>query len=387
MRLSSEKVTVPNAQQTTENGNVVLERSLAEVLVHLVGTSQELVEVVVANVECYTQTNGTPDRVSATDPALKAKHVLAVDTKLGDLFLVGGEGNKVLGNLALVASLLEEPRLGSVGVGARLGSGEGLGGNQEESGLGVRGLESLGHVSTVNVGNKVQSHVVGTVVLQGLCDHDGATVLECEYCRSSTMQESTHDLQVRATNTNVDNVGQLLAGETLPLAASNLLRELLHVVKDFVDTAGVVHDILAVDLHLPAADISQGGVVDGTVLCEVDSLASEEGITLLLEASLLGQLDQQVNGLGGDQVLAEVEEDIGLGRRVLEGLGELGEALGVLGKGLLQDESLTDRLEVALEVLPGREGSWLRHFGRYRGGLSDQRKMSRGLPNGQMLSS
>lgn len=176
MSLGLEEVRVPDAQKTTENGNVVLERSLAEVLVHGMSTAKELVEVVKANVESNAQTNGTPDRVTATDPALEAKHVLAVDTKLGDLLLVGGESNKVLGNLALVVGLLEEPLLGCVGVGGGLGSGEGLGGNEEKSGLGVRVLKSLGDVCTVNVGDEMKLHVVSTVVLESLSDHDRAAV-------------------------------------------------------------------------------------------------------------------------------------------------------------------------------------------------------------------
>lgn len=176
MSLGLEKVRVPHAEETTEDRNIVSERSLAEVLVHGMSTAEELVEVVETNVQSNAQTDGTPDRVTATNPALKAKHVLAVNAELGDLGLVGGQSNKVLGNLALVVRLLEEPALGRVGVGGGLGGGKGLGGNEEESGLGVRSLEGLGHVGAVNVGDKVQSHVISTVVLKGLGDHDGAAV-------------------------------------------------------------------------------------------------------------------------------------------------------------------------------------------------------------------
>lgn len=50
VRLSTEEVRVPHAQQTTEHWNILLEGSLLEVLVHGVGTSKELMEVVEANV-------------------------------------------------------------------------------------------------------------------------------------------------------------------------------------------------------------------------------------------------------------------------------------------------------------------------------------------------
>ena len=129
MSLSLEEVRVPDAQETTENRNVLLEGSFAEVLVHGVGAGKELVEVVEANVEGNAQTNGAPDGVASTDPTFEAEHVLLVDTELGNLLLVVGEGNEVLGNVYLVVRLLEEPGLGSVGVGGGLGRGERLGGD------------------------------------------------------------------------------------------------------------------------------------------------------------------------------------------------------------------------------------------------------------------
>ena len=113
-----EKVRVPHAQETTQDGDVLLERSLAEVLVHGMGTAEELVEVVEANVKGDAETNGAPDGVATANPALEAKHVLGVDAKLGDLGLVRRQSNKVLGDFALVVRLLEEPGLGCVGIGS-----------------------------------------------------------------------------------------------------------------------------------------------------------------------------------------------------------------------------------------------------------------------------
>lgn len=107
VRLGTKKVRVPDTEQTTNDGNVLLKRSLLEVLVHGVCTSKQLVEVVEANVESNAQTNGTPDTVTSTDPVREAKHVLLVDTELGHLGLVGGESNKVLGNVLLLCALQE----------------------------------------------------------------------------------------------------------------------------------------------------------------------------------------------------------------------------------------------------------------------------------------
>lgn len=171
------EVGVPDAQETTEHGNVLLKGSGAEVVVHGVGTSEELVEVLEANVESDGQADGGPNGVATTNPALETEHVLGVNTELGDLGLVGRKSNEVLGDLALTIGLLEEPRLGGVGIGGGLGGGEGLGGNEEEGSLGVGGGEGLGHVGAVNVGDEVKGHVLGAIVLEGLSDHDGAPVV------------------------------------------------------------------------------------------------------------------------------------------------------------------------------------------------------------------
>lgn len=45
------EVAVPNAEETSNGGNVVLQCGRTEVLVHLVGTRQELLKVLIANVQ------------------------------------------------------------------------------------------------------------------------------------------------------------------------------------------------------------------------------------------------------------------------------------------------------------------------------------------------
>ncbi|EPE06598.1 hypothetical protein F503_02726 [Ophiostoma piceae UAMH 11346] len=346
------EVRVPDAQQAGEHGDVLVERRLgaAEVLVHGVRASQELVEVVVANVEANGQANGAPDRVAAADPGLKAKHVALVDAELGNLLLVGGQGNKVLGNVGnIAAGLFQEPGLGCVGVGGGLGRRERLGGDQEQRGLGVGGGQRLGHVGAVNVADKVQRRAGGAVVLEGLGDHDGA--------------------QVGAANADVDNVSQLLAGVAGPGAAADLLAELLHVLEHVVDAAGDGGDLDAVDLHGPGlgADIAQSGVVDGTVLGKVDLLAGEHALALLGDLGLGGELGEQRNSLLGQEVLAEVEQDVGLDAIAgnvggqLEDARELVKALGVLGKGVLEDKGLANGVAVLLELSPGGQRAGLRH--------------------------
>ena len=175
MSLGTEKVRVPDAQQTAEHGNVLLQRRLLEVLVHGMATGEELMKVVVADVEADAETDGAPDAVATTHPVGESKHVLLVNAELGHLGLIGGQGDKVLGDVSVVLGAFEEPMLCGVGVGGRLGGGKGLGGDEKEGGLGVAVAEGLCDMRSVDVGDKVKLHVALAIGFEGLGDHDGAT--------------------------------------------------------------------------------------------------------------------------------------------------------------------------------------------------------------------
>lgn len=131
-------------------------------------------------------------------------------------------------------------------------------------------------------------------------------------------------LQIRTTNTNVDDGVNPLACVTLPLAAANLLGEFLDVLEDLVDA---LNDALTVDLHLLVGSVAESYMVDGAVFSEVDLLTREHVIAKLLNSSLLGKLNKKLHGLLGDEVLGEVEQDLGALGIVLEGMAELLEAL------------------------------------------------------------
>lgn len=129
MSLGTEEVTVPDTQQATQDRDVLLQGSFAEVLVHSVSTGQELVEVVETDVDSDRETNGTPHGVTATNPGLEAKHVLLANAKLGDLSGVGREGDEMLSDMGLIPGLGQEPGLRRVCIGRGFGGGERLGGN------------------------------------------------------------------------------------------------------------------------------------------------------------------------------------------------------------------------------------------------------------------
>ena len=61
----------------------------------------------------------------------------------------------MLGDRCLLLGCLEEPLACRIGVGHGLLGGEGLRGNQEEGGGGVKALQRFGDVGTIDVGDKV----------------------------------------------------------------------------------------------------------------------------------------------------------------------------------------------------------------------------------------
>ena len=176
MRLRTEKVRVPHAQQAADDGDVLLQGRLLEVLVHGMGACQKFMKAFEADVQTHAEANGTPDAISTTDPALEAEHVLLVDAELGHLGLVGRQGDEMLGDVGLLLGRFQKPALGGVGVRCRLRGREGLGGDQEKGRLGIGLAQGFGDVGTVDIGDEVQGQASVAIGLQRLGDHDGTSI-------------------------------------------------------------------------------------------------------------------------------------------------------------------------------------------------------------------
>jgi hypothetical protein len=96
------EVVVPDSDESQDDGEVLLEGSLLEVLVHLVGSGKELLKVLVADGEGDRETDGGPEGVSSTDPVPELEHVVGGDAELGDGGSVGGKGDEVLGDVGFL---------------------------------------------------------------------------------------------------------------------------------------------------------------------------------------------------------------------------------------------------------------------------------------------
>lgn len=192
-------------------------------LIDVESTLLEFLEVLEANGEGDRETDGGPERVTPSDPVPEAEHVLRVDSEGGGLLLVGGQSHKMLGDGRRVLGSLEEPRLGRGGVGDGLLGGESLRRDDEKRRFSVDLLEGLGQVGSIDVRHEMHFQSL-RVRLQGLGDHQRS--------------------QVRATNANVDYVGHLLAGVSLPVTAQHLVGELLHVSQH---GENIWHDVFSIN--------------------------------------------------------------------------------------------------------------------------------------------
>ncbi len=85
---------------------------------------------------------------------------------------------------------------------------------------------------------------------------------------------------------------------------------------------------------------------DGAVLGDIDLVAAEHRVDLGAEADLVGELEEQFEGVGGDSVLGVVEKQPGaLGGEAFAPLGIIGEE----GAEVLAP----NRTEMCVERLPG----------------------------------
>lgn len=313
LRLRAVKVVVPEPDEREEDGEVLLEWRGLEVLVHAMRTAKQLLKVVVPDDERDREADRGPERVAPADPVPELEHVGGRDAELGDRLRVRAQRDKVFRDVRLVLRRREEPLARGDRVRDRLLCRERLASDDKERRFRVAHTQRLRDVRAVDVGHKVRGQVALRVGLERLRDHDGA--------------------EVRATNADVHDGVNGLAGVSLPCAAADGLCELLDVRKDSLYLA---HTGL---LDLEVVEVAERDVEYGAVLGGVDVLTGEHLVAIRLDICLASQREQGLEDRVRDQVLGVVEQEgdwRAVWRDIL--LAELGESLWVLGKEVLEDE-------------------------------------------------
>ena len=248
------------------------------------------------------------------DEKAVAKHFVAVSTNAAEVSKFGID----------TAKFREAPLPRAVRVGHGFEGRKSFRRDDEERLFGVEIDGGFGEVGSVYVGDEAEGHVALAVVAQRFVSHDWA--------------------EVGASDADVDDVLDALAGVAFPFAAADAVGEGRHAVEDFVDLG---NDVFAVNYDACAFGGAQSDVQDGAVFGDVDLVAAEHGFDVRLEAALFGQLQQQLQGLIGDAVLGVVEVDaLGLG-------GEARAAIGVGGEKVVKVLA-ANGLEMRFERFPGR---------------------------------
>jgi hypothetical protein len=132
-----------------------------------------------------------------------------------------------------------------------------------------------------------------------------------------------HRSEIRATDADVDDIRDRLAGRALQGAGANTVGKTPH---GFQDRVYIRHHVLAVDHDRRIGAVAQGCMKDGAAFGEVDGLSGEHAFPLGGNTGLAGELlekshDRLVHGRLGiiHQQVAEgnavVRETLGIGRK------------------------------------------------------------------------
>lgn len=187
--------------------------------------------------------------------------------------------------LFLGAALGQVPGACGLGVLQGFQGPEGLGGNDEQGGLGVQAAGQFMELATVDVRQVVAAHAFLGERQQGF------------------------GYQLRAeegaADADVHHVGDRLFGIAAPQAVVHVAYQLGHLVQDAVDFR---HHVDAIDQHFVADRSTQRGMQYRPALGGIDRLAVEHRPDRVAQPCFLGQLHQQVDGVLANQVLREVEE-------------------------------------------------------------------------------
>ena len=278
--LRAKEVIIPNTEQAVQNGEVLMERRGAVMLVHLMEAGEEFAEIVGAEGDHVREADGGIHRVASPHPVPETEHIRGVDAELRDFGGVCGNGDEMLRNGRLVTTKSgERPIARGLGVGHGLEGREGFGGNDEKRLGRVEVMRGLGEIGAVHIRDEAEGQRAVGIVAKRLVGHDGP--------------------EVGAADADIDDIFDAFAGVALPFPGANAVREGGHFVEHGVDLG---NDIDAVHFDRGGAGCAQGGVEHGAVLGDVDLVSTEHRIDALAETGGVCERNKIGDRFFGDQV-------------------------------------------------------------------------------------
>ncbi len=155
---------------------------------------------------------------------------------------------------------------------------------------------------------------------------------------------SHHGSEVRAADTDVDDVANRFPGEPFPLAPADAIGKIGHLIQHGMHFG---NHVLAVHDDRLILGRAQGHMQHRALLGDVDLVAAKHGIDARTQVRLFRQLEQKLDGFIGDAVFRIIEKDaFGLGRQALSTLR--------VGSEQLPQMHLADFFRMTFETLPCR---------------------------------
>jgi hypothetical protein len=194
----------------------------------------------------------------------------------------------VSGYRPFIAELAQTPVAGGPGIGHGAEGGEGLGADDEQGFVRFPSAGGFHEIGAVHVGDKTEVQVALAVMLQGRVGH--------------------HRAEIRAAQTDIDDVADAFAGVPQPLAAANLVGKSRHPIENHMYFR---YNVYAVHKHALALGGTQGGMQHRVLFGHVDFVAVEHGLNACVQAAFLRQGQQKLQAFVGDAVLGVIEINAG----------------------------------------------------------------------------
>ena len=174
-------------------------------------------------------------------------------------------------SLGVASKAAKRPIARAFGVGHRLQRREGLRADDEQRFRRIEIPSRLHEIAAIDVRDESKRHAAVAVIFERLIRH--------------------HRPEVGAADADIDDVADAFAAVAFPLAASDALSEVGHLVEHGVDLR---HDVHAIDDYGRAFWGAKGDMQDGAIFRRVDFLAPKHRLDLGAQSGLFGEFDEQL---------------------------------------------------------------------------------------------
>src|SRR5260364_393585 len=211
MALRAEKIPVPNAEQRYDHGQIISQRRVQEMLVHLLRAGAQRAEMRGADLQHDRQPRRGPQRITPANPIPHLKQVFKRNAELNRRLSIGSDADEMHIKRRFRRAALEKCVAQRARVAHRLKRGEGFGDDNRERCVKIDGFERALYLRAVDIRHKMDIQIGSTERMQRLTDHFWT--------------------ELRAADANIDERADRLAGIAAPMAAAHALGKRAHFLK------------------------------------------------------------------------------------------------------------------------------------------------------------